>query len=134
MKRALLTFFFVSFFSSLVCFVEAAQNDLSLIDLNRTFLEERRNPIEWGRDPFILPVRPTGTTPVNHVENEEGKSYSLSAVIYREGEGAAIINHRIVRKGDRVEGMIVEEIFPDRVFLKSGAKVMELKVENFLSK
>ncbi|MBI3804793.1 MAG: hypothetical protein HY282_13635 [Nitrospirae bacterium] len=107
---------------------------MSLIDLNRNFLEERRGTIEWGRDPFILPVKPASIAPINNTESDDGKALSLSAVIYREGEGTAIINHRIVRKGDHVEGMIVDEILPDRIFLKSGSKVIELKVENFVSK
>ena len=113
---------------------EMASNDLSLIDINRPFLEEKQTTTGWGRDPFILPVRPSGQAILNSVENETGKSFSLSAIIYRDGEGAAIINHRILRRGDHIEGMMVQEIFSDRVILKEGAKTMELKVDQFLSK
>ena len=113
---------------------EAVRNDPSLIDINRSFLEEKQSTTEWGRDPFILPARPPGQALSNSVENEIGKSFSLSAIIYRDGEGAAIINHRILRQGDQVEGMMVQEILSDRVILREGSKVMELKVDQFLSK
>lgn len=113
---------------------EAAQNNLSLVDMNRAFLEEKQRATEWGRDPFILPVRPSEQAPLNSVENETGKSFSLSAIIYREGEGAAIINRRILRRGDHIEGMKVQEILSDRVILSEGSKRMELKVDQFLAK
>jgi len=111
-----------------------AQNAASLIDMNRAFLEEKQSATEWGRDPFILPVRPTDQAALNSVETEAGRSFSLSAIIYRDGEGAAIINHRILRQGDRVEGMIVQDILSDRVILREGTKIMELKVDQFLAK
>jgi hypothetical protein len=116
--------------------VFSAQTAPSLIDVNRAFLEEKQSTTEWGRDPFILPTRPPDQATLNSVENEAGKSFSLSAIIYRdgEGEGAAIINHRILRLGDRIEGMIVQEILSDRVILREGSKMLELKVDQFIAK
>lgn len=111
----------------------SAQNAPSLIDMNRAFLEEKQLTTEWGRDPFILPVPPSEQTTSSSVETETGKSFSLSAIIYREGEGAAIINHRILRPGDRIEGMMVQEILFDRVILRDGSKRLELKVDQFLA-
>ncbi|MDC4228080.1 MAG: hypothetical protein MPW15_28575 [Candidatus Manganitrophus sp.] len=111
-----------------------AQNAASLIDMNRAFLEERQSTTEWGRDPFILPVPTPERAMLNSVENEAGKSFSLSAIIYRDGEGAAIINHRILRLGDRIDGMMVQEILSDRVILREGSKMLELKVDPFLAK
>lgn len=133
-KRSLLVLLATSaLFADPVFSKDAAPNDLSLIDINRSFLEEKQSTTEWGRDPFILPVRPVGQA-LNSVEDESGKSFSLSAIIYRNGEGSAIINHRILRQGDHIEGMIVDEILSDRVILKGGSKRMELKVDQFLSK
>ncbi|TAK07771.1 MAG: hypothetical protein EPO39_05870 [Candidatus Manganitrophaceae bacterium] len=112
---------------------ETASHRLSLVDINQSFLEEKQSVTEWGRDPFILPVRPAGQV-LNSVEDESGKSFSLSAIIYRNGEGSAIINHRILRQGDHIEGMIVQEILSDRVILRGGSRLMELKVDQFLGK
>ncbi|MCG3114783.1 MAG: hypothetical protein LLH30_03800 [Candidatus Manganitrophus sp. SA1] len=114
--------------------VFSAQNALSLIDMNRAFLEEKQSATDWGRDPFILPAPLPDQALLNRVENEAGKAFSLSAIIYRDGEGAAIINHRILRLGDRIEGMMVQEILSDRVILREGSKIMELKVDQFLAK
>jgi|SRR5579884_139996 len=134
-KRDLLILLIASMFFTAPAFPkDMISNDLSLVDINRSFLEEKQNATEWGRDPFVLPVRHTEPAAVKSVENESGKSFSLSAIIYRNGEGAAIINHRILRLGDRIEGMMVQEILSDRVILKEGSKTMELKVEQFLSK
>lgn len=114
--------------------VFSAQNAPSLIDMNRAFLEEKRSATDWGRDPFILPVPLPEQALLNRVEDDAGKAFSLSAIIYRNGEGAAIINHRILRLGDRIEGMMVQEILSDRVILREGSKIMELKVDPFLAK
>lgn len=114
--------------------VFSAQNAPSLIDMNRAFLEEKQSAIDWGRDPFILPAPLPEQALLNSVENDAGKAFSLSAIIYRDGEGAAIINHRILRLGDRIEGMMVQEILSDRVILREGSKIMELKVDSFLAK
>lgn len=114
--------------------VFSAQNAPSLIDMNRAFLEEKQSAIDWGRDPFILPAPLPEQALLNRVENDAGKAFSLSAIIYRDGEGAAIINHRILRLGDRIEGMMVQEILSDRVILREGSKIMELKVDSFLAK
>ncbi|MDC4204040.1 MAG: hypothetical protein MPW14_10515 [Candidatus Manganitrophus sp.] len=114
--------------------VFSAQNAPSLIDMNRAFLEEKQSAIDWGRDPFILPAPLPEQALLNSVENDAGKAFSLSAIIYRDGEGAAIINHRILRLGDRIEGMMVQEILSDRVILREGSKIMELKVDSFLVK
>lgn len=114
--------------------VFSAQSAPSLIDMNRAFLEEKQNTTEWGRDPFILPARPNEQGTWNSVETDAGKSFSLSAIIYRDGEGAAIINHRILRLGDRIDGMMVQEILSDRVILREGSRMLELKVDQFLAK
>lgn len=104
------------------------EGERSLTDANLFFLKQKKSAMEWGRDPFVLPAQPAGTT-----EGAPPGTFSLSAIIYNNGRGAAIINSGIVRKGDRVEGMAVEEIYPDRVVLSEGSRILELKVDPFLS-
>src|SRR5581483_1454871 len=104
----------------------------SLSDVNLSFLKQGKDSMEWGRDPFVLPVRPTGEP--YQVANQVEKQLSLSAIIYNNGTGAAIINGRIVRKGDQIEGMEIGEIHPDRVLLREGLRNLELRVDPFLSK
>lgn len=88
--------------------------------------------MEWGRDPFVLPVRAEGGG--QPVVNQIDKPFSLSAIIYNNGTGAAIINGRIVRTGDHIEGMEVNDVQSDRVLLREGLRILELKVDPFLSK
>lgn len=104
----------------------------SLSDVNSAFLKQRKASMQWGRDPFVLPARPTGEP--HQVMNEVDKPFSLNAIIYNNETGAAIINGRIVRKGDQIEGMEVSELHPDRVLLREGLRILELKVDPFLSK
>ncbi len=104
----------------------------SLSDVNLSFLKQRNGSMEWGRDPFVLPSRPTGEP--HPVVNGMEKPFSLSAIIFNSGTGAAIINGRIVRKGDQIEGMEVSEVRSDRVLLTEGLRNLELRVDPFLSK
>jgi hypothetical protein len=103
----------------------------SLSDINLSFLKQRKGSMDWGRDPFVLPV-PSGEP--QQVMNEMEKPFSLSAIIYNNGAGTAIINGRILRKGDQIEGMEVGEVHPDRVLLREGLRNLELRVDPFLSK
>lgn len=83
-------------------------------------------PRPWGRDPFVLPdVKPSQ----KKIAAEDG--LHLSAVIYREGNAVAIINNRILRRGDTVEGNRIEEILQDRVVLRDSAGRHEIRVDQF---
>lgn len=110
----------------------AASPGRSLSDVNLSFLKQGRDSLEWGRDPFVLPIRSIGEPP--QAANQIEKPFSLSAIIYNNGTGAAIINGRILRKGDQIEGMVISEVQPDRVLLREGLHNLELRVEPFLSK
>jgi hypothetical protein len=112
--------------------IRSASQEQSLSDVNLSFLKQRKGSMDWGRDPFVLPARPAGEP--QQVMNGMEKPFSLSAIIYNSGAGTAIINGRIVRKGDQIEGMEVSEVHSDRVLLKEGLRNLELRVDPFLSK
>jgi hypothetical protein len=98
----------------------------SLIDLNLQTSPRSAVP-RWGRDPFIL----------NKIgaKKEQGEDkISLSAIIFREGKGVAIINDQIVRQGDQIGGEVVSDILADRVILRGGGRVIELRVDPFMIK
>ena len=80
----------------------------------------------WGRDPFSLPNRSNG------LAREQGGEFHLSAIIYRKGRGLAIINNKILRKGDMIEGRRVAVILEDRVVLRSAAGELELRVNKIV--
>lgn len=127
--------FAVVFFYAVPVFSDTPRTDLkreqqSLVDVNLRFLQKKeaikKATDDWGRDPFLLPSTPKNGVPVNR-ENR----FLLSAIIYKNGSGAAIINNQITRKGDQVGGMAVHDIQPDRVILRSGSEVLELRVDPF---
>lgn len=98
----------------------------SLSEINTQWLERQENALQWGRDPFSLPGPSTGSA-----ISTEG-DFHLSAIIYREGRGVAIINNKILRKGDMIEGRRITEIMEDRVILQGIAGEKELRVNKFV--
>ena len=70
----------------------------------------------WGRNPFI----PAG--------QRESFGLSLKGIIWDEEEPFAIINEKIVRKGDEIEGKKVIEIERDKVIMNDGKSNFELKL------
>jgi hypothetical protein len=97
-----------------------------LSEIDTQWLERQEKALQWGRDPFVLPSQSTGT-----VSEPEGE-YHLSAIIYRSGRGVAIINNKILRKGDTIEGRQITEILEDRVILQGPLGEKELRVNKFV--
>lgn len=76
---------------------------------------ERADFAEWGRDPFVQEQR--------FLEQpKELNRLKLSGISLRGKDHYALINTRIVRVGDDIEGMTVSAIEPDRVILKYQGK------------
>ena len=98
-------------------------NAQAISDINLEWLEKSQDTQDWGEDPFVLPR--TFTTEDNR--SFDG-SIRLSAIIHRKGKGVAIINNRIVRKGDTLRGMKVVAILKDRVKLRDGTGEHELRL------
>lgn len=101
----------------------------SLSGRDLKWLEERERSSKWGRDPFLVPQE-RQETPQAKEELQE-TPLSLSAIIYREGRGIAIVNNKIMRVGDIIDKMQLIGIMEDRVILKGPMEVKELKVNKF---
>jgi hypothetical protein len=102
--------------------VYGAAGPESLLDRDLHPLPKPRS--RWGRDPFLL----------NRAEErkpENTGNLALSAIIFREGGGAAIINDQIVRLGDTIGEGVVTAILSDRVLVQERGRVLELRVEPF---
>jgi len=96
----------------------------SLSDINLDWLERQEKYHQWGRDPFVIPSAKGG-------EESGSGGLRLSAIIYRRNSGVAIINNHILRKGDRIDGKEVAQIFEDRVVLRDSSGDRELRVNKF---
>jgi hypothetical protein len=80
--------------------------------------------LKWGRDPFALPVEEKG----GGSGIIFGRDLRLSAIINGPGRGVAIINNRILREGDTIEGVQVVKILNDRVMLNDESGYRELRI------
>jgi hypothetical protein len=96
----------------------------SLSDINLDWLERQEKYHQWGRDPFVIP------SAMGEGLGKEG-GLRLSAIIYRRNGGVAIINNRILRKGDRIDGKEIARILEDRVILRDSSGDRELQVNKF---
>ena len=102
--------------------------DKSLLDVNLNGLEKNESRYKWGSDPFFMPGMQKGKEGAAKIDG-----MTLNGVIRRNGSGIAIINNRIMRKGDAIAGKRLIEILVDRVILSDGDERIELMVEKFSS-
>mgnify|MGYP003444586841 FL=1 len=79
--------------------------DKSLLDVNLNGLEKNESRYKWGSDPFFMPGMQKGKEGAAKIDG-----MTLNGVIRRNGSGIAIINNRIMRKGDAIAGKRLIEI------------------------
>jgi len=84
----------------------------------------------WGRNPFYFP-RVGADANQERPTPFDGSGLRLSAILYNEAGSVAIINHRIVRRGDQIGGRRVVSILEDRVILQDLSGAFELKLDPF---
>lgn len=97
-----------------------------LSEINLDFLKRQEKALQWGRDPFALPDKRSG------IGMRVDREFHLSAIIYRSGKGLAIINNKILRKGDKIDGRKIADIREDRVILRDTAGERVLRVDKFV--
>ncbi len=59
-------------------------------------------------------------------QKESPPSFTLNGVFFSGNEGYALINNRVVKKGDKIEGATVMQIFLDEVDLEFGGSLIKL--------
>lgn len=101
-----------------------AANDLSFLETARQ--DEKRRAAqeevwsrEWGRDPFVL----TETAGAGG-----GLSFKLTGVVWDEIDPIAVIDQKLYRVGETVEGYRIVKIHQSSVELESGKERFELKL------
>jgi len=81
------------------------------------------------RDPFLSLVSSEGYI-LDFGFDLESLDLTLEGVIYDpHGESLAIMNGRVVRKGDYIGNFKIEEIYQDKVIFRSNEGIMEIKLE-----
>lgn len=72
---------------------------------------------DWGSDPMHRRWRSTNTVAAAPARRKTGSPLRLTAVVVREDARYAIINGRVMRVGDQIEGRRVQSIEPSGVIL-----------------
>lgn len=83
----------------------------------------------WGKDPFGSPPEPVSEDETR--STTAGASPDLEGIIAGPSGVVAILNGRIVRVGDRVNGEWVREITPNAVTLQRGQQVRRIGLRSF---
>lgn len=83
----------------------------------------------WGKDPFWSPPEPVSEDETR--STTAGASPDLEGIIAGPSGVVAILNGRIVRVGDRVNGEWVREITPNAVTLQRGQQVRRIGLRSF---
>ena len=75
---------------------------------------------EWGRDPFVPQQMMGGLM--------KAVNLTLNGVLWDEKTPKAIVNEKTLLTGDTIYGYTVMEIRPRSVVLKTGEKMIELRI------
>lgn len=90
-----------------------------------TDIPEESSYPEVERDPFASPLKPSeeiGILEESLVEVEQDIGMALTGILLQRESSSAIVNRKIVRVGDMIEGKKVIIIERDRVVLSNGKK------------
>jgi type II secretory pathway component PulC len=120
MKALLLIIFSVALMASVPAWGE------SLVDVKVDELSKPLKP-KWGKDPFMKfedRNRPPG-------EAMAPKGLVVEGIISNESRALTIINGGFFRKGDIIEGFVIEDILSDRVMLRRGGRTYTLRIAGF---
>lgn len=112
----------------------SSQSRVSLSDITLEEIEKERKPLAWGRDPFLKPIvreRRVKKEEVFIPEKELKKKLTIKAIIFDGKTGVAIINDRLVKKGDMIFGRRIIDIQRDRVILEDPTGRTELTIGGF---
>lgn len=107
---------------ALLLLVPAAGAIEGLSDINLEWLKSRAEKERFGRNPFAF----------LSAKKKEAVTLTVSAILYQDGRGSAIINNQILKEGDEIAGRRLVKVLPDRVQLEGADGITELKVERFL--
>jgi len=85
--------------------------------------------LEWGRDPFI------GARPIHAVKTAipESDNFRLGGIMLGDGSPTAIINQKIVRPGDVIDGAKVIKINKNSVTLEIKGETKQLSLAGDVS-
>jgi hypothetical protein len=112
--------------SAILLLVVAPAWSESLVDIK---VDELSSPVKpkWGRDPFVR----FGDRDRSAAGNLGPMDLRIEGIISDESRALVIINGGFYRKGDTIDGFVIDQILSDRVMLLKGDKSYILRMEGF---
>lgn len=89
----------------------------------------KRDKSQWRRDPFMHDREGKKGKEVTINNKVSDVKIALNGIMKTKGRFYAIVNGWVVGKGDRIEGMLVEDILSDSILLRDGDKQKVIKLE-----
>ncbi len=81
---------------------------------------------DWGKDPFYVKSQKKQVRRTNY---RRTVNLYLKAISFAGGNSVAMINNRILKKGDSIAGYQVVKIEPERVILRKGSRTRVLSLK-----
>jgi len=106
---------------------EPIDNSVSLPEQTEDAKTEVHYNAEWGRDPFYISGYSKGKT--SKKKSRKSIKLSLHAISYNGDSYVALINNKIIKKGDMIAGYTVNKITDAAVYLSSEKKKIVLKLK-----
>lgn len=100
--------------------VESGQNNRPVRNNASAVTGQYAEDPEWGRDPFSGRIYSAG---------KKTSALHLIGIIWDEKNPVAMINERILKTGDVIQGKQVVRINSDSVIIDDGSKETELKLQ-----
>lgn len=97
--------------------------DIAAMTANSAKRQTTTLPEQWGRDPFAHGGAQTTTT-----SEEIAPLFRLAAISVADGKALAMINGRMLGRGDTVDGWRVAAISSSSVALESNGRKVTLKI------
>ncbi len=85
---------------------------------------------QWGNDPFLRERKVKVRKKVRRKKKKVRPTFKLKAISYRTDEAVALINDRVVKAGDIIEGYQVLKVGKKTVVLWDGKERLVLKLAN----
>lgn len=109
-----------------VLFSSTSLYGAAVSDLDLDWFRDRPMEMQWGPDPF-LPKVPLG----GQVSSD--RKFVLSAVILGGGRPAAVMDGKVLHKGDMIGSYSVLRILNDTVILKGPSGLVEVSLKPLFS-
>ena len=109
----------------------AVQGDEAKADSAKIIVEVERKEYlnKWGRNPFYKKVEKKRVAKV--VKHKRKVNLNLYAISMKDNNSVALINDKMVKIGDMIEGFTLQQIAKKKVTLSDGSRTITLTLDTY---